>query len=289
MYASRIGILICVWSGWVFAVDKPTTLQDTCVTAECHSGYGKKAHLHGPVELGDCKACHKPVDPAQHSFKLPFAVNDLCQSCHLEQGVKKNKHMPLTTGTCLQCHDPHSSDNKSFLLKNTVALQCAECHDTTKHKQFLHGPVAVGECTVCHNSHSSDYEKLLQVEPTKLCLTCHTITAKELEKFEYVHEPVKGKCAACHDPHGADNAQLVKDNTSKLCLSCHEKINTIAQSQGQTRHDGQGRRVPSMPHASRVHGQETAEEGPGNAVHVVPRQAGGHQQRRGSAGVYPRT
>ena len=195
MYASRIGVLICVWSGMVFAVDKPTTLMDSCVTAGMPCRVWKKSPFARAGGTGGLQGLPQAgrSDPAQ--LQAADGRQRFVPVVPPGTGLKKNTHEPLTTGTCLQCHDPHSSDNKSFLLKATVAQQCAECHDTTQHKKFLHGPVAVGECTVCHNSHSSDYEKLLQVEPTKLCLTCHTITAKELEKFDYIHEPVKGKCA----------------------------------------------------------------------------------------------
>ena len=221
---------VCFWVGLVYAVDKPTELQDTCVTSECHTVYKEKAHLHGPVALDDCRACHKPEDPAQHTWKLLQPPNDLCQSCHLETATMKNVHEPLKTGTCLDCHDPHSSDNKFFLHKLTIAEQCAECHDTTKHKEFLHGPVAVGECTICHDSHSSDYPALLKVEPKDLCFSCHVMTAEELQQYEYVHEPAKGDCAGCHDPHGASNSKMIKDSSSQLCFSCHEEIHQIAEN-----------------------------------------------------------
>lgn len=229
MYRTIIGA-VCLLSGVSWAVEKPTSLQESCVTAECHTTYKEKSHLHGPMELDDCKACHKPVDPAEHSWKLLHSINDLCHSCHLEVGTMKNVHEPLSTGDCLQCHDPHSSDNKFFLHKQTVAEQCAECHDTAAHDDYLHGPVAVGECTICHDSHSSDHTGLLNVEPMELCFSCHTMTAEELSNYEYVHEPAKGECVGCHDPHGADNAQMIKDSSSQLCFSCHEEIHEIAQT-----------------------------------------------------------
>ena len=222
--------LICCLVGFAYAVEKPTSLEESCVTSECHTVYKEKPHLHGPVALDDCRACHKPEDPTQHTWKLLHSVNDLCQSCHLETATMKNVHEPLKTGTCLDCHDPHSSDNKFFLHKSTVAEQCAECHDTTKHKEFLHGPVAVGECTICHDSHSSDYPALLQVEPKELCFSCHVMTAEELQQYEYVHEPAKGECAGCHDPHGASNPQMIKDSSSQLCFSCHEEIHQISEN-----------------------------------------------------------
>ena len=129
-----VAILFSGLVGFVLAVEKPTSLQDSCVTSECHTNYKEKAHLHGPVELDDCKACHKPVDPAQHSWKLLHAINDLCQSCHLEIATMKNVHEPLKSGNCLDCHDPHSSDNKFFLHRTTVAEQCAECHEYSLRK-----------------------------------------------------------------------------------------------------------------------------------------------------------
>lgn len=229
MYQSAISF-VCLACGLVSAVEKPTSLQDSCVTAECHTTYREKQFLHGPMELDDCRACHKPVDPAQHTFKLLHSVNDLCHSCHLEVATSRNVHEPLRTGDCLQCHDPHSADNNSFLLETTVAQNCAQCHDTTAHKDFLHGPVAVGECTICHDTHSSDHAGLLKIEPRELCFACHTMTADELKQYEYVHEPAKGECVGCHDPHGAANAQMIKDSSSQLCLSCHEEIDMIART-----------------------------------------------------------
>lgn len=231
-----IFILFSSLVGFAVAVEKPTSLQESCATAECHTQYKEKAYLHGPMELDDCKACHKPEDPAQHTWKLLHSVNDLCQSCHLETATMKNVHEPLKTGDCLGCHDPHSSDNRFFLHKTTVAEQCAECHDTTKHKAYLHGPVAVGECTVCHDSHSSNYPDLIKVEPKELCFSCHVMTAEELQQYEYVHEPAKGDCTGCHDPHGASNAQMIKDGSSQVCFSCHKDIQKISET-AKVKHD----------------------------------------------------
>ena len=61
-------ILISISTG--FAVEKPTTPQKTCVTDECHADYGKKEYVHGPVGLGDCTACHKPLVPEEHTFQF---------------------------------------------------------------------------------------------------------------------------------------------------------------------------------------------------------------------------
>lgn len=206
------------------AADKPTSLQETCVTADCHVDYAEKAHVHGPVELGDCKACHESVEPAEHTYKLAHQGRDLCESCHLDQAIMKNVHDPLVEGDCMQCHDPHASDAKFLLVEKDIQTLCASCHETAKHDDYLHGPVAVGECTICHDSHSSDYEKLLTVDPKELCVSCHVITKNELDKFEFIHEPAKGDCVGCHNPHGADNAQMLKAQAPDMCYPCHEEI-----------------------------------------------------------------
>ncbi|NQT02398.1 MAG: hypothetical protein HQ580_10260, partial [Planctomycetes bacterium] len=157
-------VLGCVLVSNGLAVEKPTTPQKTCVTGECHADYGKKAFVHGPVGLGDCKACHKALKPEEHTYEFVRQGRDLCEYCHLEQAGKKVVHEPLKTGDCMQCHGPHSSDNKFLLPEKTVASLCSNCHKVTEGFQFLHGPTAVGECTICHDSHSADHKSLLVAE-----------------------------------------------------------------------------------------------------------------------------
>jgi len=230
-FSSKLVILLTsVFISSISAVEKPTSPQKTCVTEECHADYSKKAHVHGPVSLGDCKSCHKVTDPNKHSFQFVRKGSDLCEYCHLEQTAKKVVHEPLKKGDCLQCHDPHSSDNKFLIPRETVAALCQDCHDTGKDLKFPHGPVAVGECTICHSSHSSDYENLLTTEPGELCFSCHVVTKDELSKFEFVHEPAKDHCVGCHDPHGADNSEMVKSVAPFLCYTCHKDIEKIAEN-----------------------------------------------------------
>ncbi|MHC4685521.1 MAG: cytochrome c3 family protein [Planctomycetota bacterium] len=212
------------------AVEKPTSLQKTCVTEECHADYNKKAYVHGPVGLGECDSCHKPLEVEQHTWQFARKKEDLCEYCHLEQTAKENVHEPLKTENCVQCHDPHSSDSKSLIREKTIAGLCNNCHKVADQAEFLHGPVAVGECTVCHDAHSSDFTMLMTVEPSELCLSCHIVTKDEMERFEFVHEPVKGKCVGCHDAHGANNAMMVKAEAPELCYPCHEDIKKIVET-----------------------------------------------------------
>jgi predicted CXXCH cytochrome family protein len=254
IYKSAV-LLICVLTSTGLAVEKPTTPQKTCVTEECHADYGKKAYVHGPVGLGDCTACHKPLNPEEHTFQFDRKGRNLCEYCHLEQAAKKIVHEPLKTGDCMQCHDPHSSDNKFLLPEKTVAALCASCHKVTEGLAFLHGPTAVGECTVCHTSHSSDHSGLLVADQAELCFSCHVVMQDELKEYEFVHEPVKNDCIGCHDPHGAANSKMVKDLAPFLCYLCHKDIQKIAENskyQHSVVGDIDGCSQCHTPHASTV-------------------------------------
>ena len=219
-----------ILTGSVQAVERPTTVQRTCVTGECHASYAEKPFVHGPVGLGECKSCHEAVDPAEHTYKLSRQGRDLCEYCHLDPAAQSVVHEPLKQGDCLQCHNPHASEGKYLLKEKTVAGLCAECHQVTEGKAFLHGPTAVGECTVCHNPHSSDHENLLTQERTQLCVSCHVTTQEQLSKYAFIHEPAKGDCAGCHDPHGSNTPHILKAEAPQLCFSCHENIKKIAET-----------------------------------------------------------
>jgi len=248
-------VLICVLISNGLAVEKPTSPQKTCVTEECHADYSKKAYVHGPVGLGDCKACHEPLKPEEHAYQFVRKDGDLCEYCHLEQTTKKNIHEPLKTGDCMQCHDPHSSDNKFLITEKTIASLCDNCHNITEGFQFLHGPTAVGECTVCHESHSSDHKGLLVSEHAQLCYSCHVITQNELKKFEFIHEPVKNDCVGCHNPHGASNSKMIKNFAPYLCYTCHKDIQNVAENsmyQHSVVADIDGCMYCHTPHASTV-------------------------------------
>lgn len=226
--APMIIFVLCAMS--VMAAEKPTTLEGSCLAADCHADYSQKAHVHAPVELGDCKSCHEVADEQKHTFKLARKGRDLCESCHLDQASKSHVHSPLNTGDCTQCHDPHAGSTASFLLTESVDQLCAKCHTVAKDAKYLHGPVAVGQCSMCHEPHSSDHENLMSVEPKELCASCHTITMDELAKFEFIHEPAKGDCAGCHNPHGADNPSMLKGTPPEVCYACHEEIKKTAEN-----------------------------------------------------------
>ena len=261
MKSKKIGVkfivllAVCVVSGIAFGVDKPNTETDTCVTEECHVSFGKKKVIHGPVELGDCESCHESVNTAKHTWKMAEEGSELCSSCHDDILDKANVHEPAKEGDCSMCHDPHSSDHKFLLPSSKTSDVCQECHTITEGMSHLHGPVAVGQCSVCHSAHSSNNKHLLSVEPEKVCISCHTTTQKEMEKFEFIHEAAKGQCFGCHDPHGADNWKMLRDKAPAMCYSCHEDIKKRAETSihkhGVIKKDGSCL-LCHTPHASTV-------------------------------------
>lgn len=212
------------------AAERPTTVQKTCMTSECHSNYQESPFLHGPVGLGDCGVCHRAEAVMKHTFALTLPEPALCQKCHLDQDRGEVLHAPMKNG-CTQCHDPHVGDTQALLRAGSIAQSCAACHaETTQGMAFLHGPTAIGQCTICHDPHSSD-EKGLLVEPhTELCFSCHETTREDLKTFPFVHQPAADNCISCHNSHGADNPMMLIADTPQLCYPCHEKIQTVAET-----------------------------------------------------------
>jgi len=232
---------------------KPTTVTPTCTTGGCHADVTGFPVLHGPIAADACSACHAPVDPAKHTFKVARTGKDLCLFCH-EPQEGTVVHKPVATGSCLECHQPHGGKSRAFLRADTVAQNCAKCHpDVIGNHSVVHGPVAAGGCTACHNPHASNVAKLLLKEPNQLCLECHVSSAQRMETCSVKHEPAQKNCLLCHNAHAADVKMILKQPAEQLCMSCHERIkNTVEHA--KTKHgavvDGQGCLNCHEPHAT---------------------------------------
>jgi predicted CXXCH cytochrome family protein len=111
---------------------------------------GKK-YLHGPIQKGDCKACH---DPHGSDF---FRLLRGSYPADLYVPYKEN-----TYGICLKCHE-----------KNMISAA-----DTATATRFRNGSrnlhtvhVANGQkgrtCRICHEPHASNGEKLISKEGAK--------------------------------------------------------------------------------------------------------------------------
>lgn len=249
-----------------------------CVS--CHEGVVKgKSHLHEPItEKGgaDCLGCHRP-----HASILPKLMVEqgrkLCLRCHADvdtakvhsQKVQNPNALPLQTGhldvkrfehepfagECTQCHDQHGS-NTSHLLKQDVVGLCTSCHEDVAKSitASLSGGVAHSivtadrACLHCHGAHFSAADHLLNDQPVKLCLDCHSKetvrsdgskipSMQSLSKTgQHRHGPLdEGHCKGCHNPHGSEHRALLTQPYTKefyqaydalayaLCFSCHKQ------------------------------------------------------------------
>jgi predicted CXXCH cytochrome family protein len=103
---------------------------------------------------------------------------------------------------------------------------CTNCHVDFQDKlkrPFLHTPVKQGDCSGCHNPHTSSHGKLLEADPSRICLRCHEGIAPK--KAKSTHKVVvEGKCTGCHDPHSADNKWNLVKAGNELCFGCHKDL-----------------------------------------------------------------
>jgi predicted CXXCH cytochrome family protein len=89
-----------------------TDLSTVC--GRCHSADFSARHVHGPVAMGMCSACHDPHGSTYESF-LRMEQADLCIDCH-NQPITSGHRSTAGETACLECHDPHESE-KQFLVK----------------------------------------------------------------------------------------------------------------------------------------------------------------------------
>ena len=82
----------------------------------CHKNFIRGTHVHGPVAVGDCLACHLPHD-SQYTSLLQQERTAICAKCHQEKRVAESMHKQVIDHNmaCVDCHDPHSSNARYFL------------------------------------------------------------------------------------------------------------------------------------------------------------------------------
>ena len=82
----------------------------------CHADFIQGSHIHGPIAVGDCLACHLP-----HSSRYPALLvkdrSDICSRCHREERLAAGMHERLSARgmDCVECHGAHFGDNQYFL------------------------------------------------------------------------------------------------------------------------------------------------------------------------------
>ncbi len=194
-----------------------------CLSAGCHENLVRTAYRHGPLQSGNCDACHED-EQTGHKFPLKRPGAETCTFCHQVTGHRQNVHAVLEKQGCLPCHNPHGSDTKFLLTGASTELTCRRCH-TIERKAHLHGPFAAGECTACHQPHESDNAALLiGAAGANPCLVCHKSKEQQLRAATTLHEPLKEGCTRCHVAHSSDQDHLLKAPIEELCFACHQDV-----------------------------------------------------------------
>jgi predicted CXXCH cytochrome family protein len=186
--------------------------NETCY--RCHTK-NEKAHLHKPVEGGQCSGCHD-VHGSPYSKLLKTSTPQLCLNCHKQVPHEgKSVHAVIKDQkNCTNCHRPHSSDQIKLLTAAPKPL-CLSCHNREISTESLpianiaeklksksvHFPAENENCTdTCHKPHATDFDRLLTGNfPTTsyfdwdggpnafgLCMGCHeeAIVKEEIKGSE---------------------------------------------------------------------------------------------------------
>jgi predicted CXXCH cytochrome family protein len=110
---------------------------------------GKK-FLHGPIQKGDCKACHDPH--GSDHFRL------------LRGGYPAALYVPYKDGAydaCLKCHEKN-------LLRFPETTIYTKFRNGNRNLHYLHVVSRKGRtCRICHEPHASNGEKLISKEGTE--------------------------------------------------------------------------------------------------------------------------
>ena len=84
----------------------------------CHTDFvaGKGDHIHGPVAVRDCLACHLPHSSPNKAL-LKESLSGICGTCHQEERLAVNMHNTVMEHKmeCVNCHDAHGGDVTYFL------------------------------------------------------------------------------------------------------------------------------------------------------------------------------
>jgi len=110
-----------------------------------------KKYLHGPVQKGECKACHDPH--GSNFFRM------------LRGNYPADLYAPYKDGAydaCLQCHEKN-------LLRFPESTIYTKFRNGTRNLHFVHvADKRKGRsCRICHEPHASDGEKLISKEGMK--------------------------------------------------------------------------------------------------------------------------
>lgn len=194
----------------------------------------------GPVQLGDCAACHekeiKTLQASAHAKKKngnPLDVES-CSGCHEPaHEMKDSKKDPEATAhpdnsveTCGGCHKPAK---KAFMKSaHGEALKKAENGELKKDEK-------APTCYSCHGGHDVHKPPLPFAVKQKLTNECGGCHEKRFETFEdgfhgkatSLGRTESATCADCHAPHDVlpvsdPKSTVHMANRAETCGKCHE-------------------------------------------------------------------
>lgn len=235
----------------------PKPVANECTS--CHPNYFDPEHtvfFHYPSGTGLCRVCHE-VQPSHLDGTNKEGVttetnSEACYRCHSRQDTKPKVHGIFNAydDSCLICHNPHGGNKRYFINAASTGELCTQCHDIKLNNKSVHGVVTTDkECVNCHTPHSGAFDKLLHVEPTTLCLSCHDKEIptsdgsrvipnikQKVEEMPFTHSAIAyGTCNDCHSPHSSEYNRLLvaeysienynkhQKDTYALCFMCHDE------------------------------------------------------------------
>lgn len=88
--------------------------RELCLT--CHEGFSAQSHVHGPVAVGECLACHLPHKGVYPAL-LKADKSGICSTCHQEKRLSPGMHGKVAAKgmLCADCHDPHAGSAAYFI------------------------------------------------------------------------------------------------------------------------------------------------------------------------------
>ncbi len=170
-----------------------------------------------------------------------YVGSETCFDCHddLAAAFGNTAHgriaqdvFPGVAEGCESCHGPGgdhvAQEDPSLIFKPTsaagdeAAQVCVACHQTGVTMTWNTGAHASAgvTCVDCHGIHTG---KLLVMDETELCLSCHQEYRAKLTLPSH-HPVTEGHmaCTSCHDVHGGGYTGLLEAESSReLCLNCH--------------------------------------------------------------------
>ncbi|OGQ37284.1 MAG: hypothetical protein A3F16_08280 [Deltaproteobacteria bacterium RIFCSPHIGHO2_12_FULL_43_9] len=234
----------------------PKPISNEC--SSCHAKYfdpEQMGNLHYPSGVGLCRICHTPqpshLDGTDKKGVTTETNAESCYRCHDRQDTMPKVHpaLSLYDDSCILCHNPHGGNKRYFINAGSTAELCTQCHDIKLNNKSIHGVIVTDkECVNCHTPHSGAFDKLLHVEPTSLCLSCHDKEIptsdgsrvipnikQKVTEMPFTHSAITyGTCNDCHSPHSSEHNRLLvaeysienynkhQKDTYALCFMCHD-------------------------------------------------------------------